>query len=168
MKNLCKLSLLIALFFSSSPAWSFVHFEPGIGYNRGAQNASKVQGIGLATKLGAEFSSFFVVADVGYHDIQVGGTSSATSTDLGLCIGGDFKTWRFWFTYVAAATLDIPSGANTNAYSGDGMKLGMSGRLSKKAYMNLEFRFIDINDLNNNPVAQLMNVAFLSVSWKLL
>ncbi len=143
------------------------HFEPGIGYNRGHRQAQRAQGIGLTTKLGLEFTSFFVLADLGYHNLQIASTPTSTATDMGLCLGGDFKTWRFWFTYLASANLKTEAAGVTSEYDGDGFKLGLSGRLSNKAYMNLEIRFIDIKELDGTPVTQLMDVALLSVSWKL-
>ncbi len=151
----------------STQAHSFFHFEPGIGYNRGHRQAQRSQGIGLTTKLGVEFDSFFLLADVGYHDLQISSIPTSTATDAGLCLGGDFKSWRFWFTYIASASLKTESGGTTTNYSGGGIKLGLSGKISNNAYMNLEYRSIDINDQDGSPVTQLMDVALLSISWKL-
>ena len=167
MKNIWKLLIFATFFLLSQQAYCFLHFEPGIGYNRGHRQAAKTQGIGLTTKLGVEFTSFFIVADVGYHNLQISSTPSSTATDMGLCFGGDFKTWRFWFTYLVAADVKT-EGTTTTEYKGDGLKLGMSGRLSNKAYMNLEVRFIDFSELNGAPTTHIMDVALLSVSWKLL
>ena len=104
------------LFLSSLQAHSFFHFEPGIGYNRGHRQAQKAQGIGLTTKLGVEFDSFFILADVGYHDLQIASIPTSTATDAGLCLGGDFKSWRFWFTYIASASLKTESGGTTTTH----------------------------------------------------
>jgi hypothetical protein len=165
--NMKKL-ILIFWTVSSSQASALFHFEPGIGYNRGHYQAQRAQGIGLTTKLGLDFTNFFILADIGYHNLQIASIPTSTATDFGLCLGGDFKSWRFWFTYLASATLKTASGGVTTNYKGDGIKLGLSGRLSNKAYMNLEVRFIDINDIDGTAVTQLMDVALLSVSWKLL
>jgi hypothetical protein len=35
--------------------------------------------------------------------------------------------------------------------SGDGIKLGLSGNITGKAYLNLEVRFIDFNEVNGAP-----------------
>lgn len=150
---------------------AFFHFEPGIGYNRGHFQTDKAQGIGLSLKTGAEFQKFFLLADIGYHDLQLGSTPTSTATDAGLAIGADFRTWRFWFTYLALADLAIESGGSTTTYSGGGFKLGFSGKLSSKAYLNLEVRFIDFNELDTGAGASaataFMDAAFLSFSWKL-
>jgi hypothetical protein len=87
---------------------------------------------------------------------------------MGLAIGGDFKKWRFWFTYLAAANLSIENGATTTDVSGDGIKLGISGNITGKAYLNLEVRFIDFNEVNGAPGTAFLDAALLSVSWKLL
>ncbi len=163
-----KLILSTVLIFLSNPASAFFMFEPGIGYNRGHYQTSKLQGIGLTTKLGGEFDSFFLAADVAYHDLQLGGTPTSTETDLGLAIGGDFKSWRFWFTYLASSTLKIESGGTTTELTGDGIKLGISGRLSNKAYLNMEVRFIDITESNGAATSQFIDATLLSVSWRLL
>jgi hypothetical protein len=77
------LPILAALLFSSS-ALGFFHFEPGIGYNRGHYQTSKVQGIGLTVKTGVEFQSFFLLADVGFHDLQLGSNPNFHSDGYGL------------------------------------------------------------------------------------
>lgn len=166
-----KYLLSILIFLGGGQVHGFFHFEPGIGYNRGHYQTSKLQGIGLALKTGVEFQSFFLLADIGYHDLQLGSTPTSTATDAGLAIGGDFKKWRFWFTYLLLADLETESGGNTSTLSGDGFKLGLSGHITGKAYLNLEIRFIDYNELESagaaSPVSQFMDAAFLSISWKL-
>lgn len=167
-----KKLLLFFVFCFPLTSWSYFHFEPGIGYNRGHYQTNKLQGIGLTLKTGAEFQKFFLLADIGYHDLQLGSTPTSTALDAGLAIGGDFKSWRFWFTYLAMAQLETESGGVTSTVSGDGFKLGISGQLSQKAYINLEVRFIDYNKLESNgassDITQFMDAALLSVSWKLL
>ena len=129
---------------------------------------NKAQGIGLTTKLGAEFSNFFIVGDVGYHDLQLGSTPSSTVIDMGAAFGGDFKSWRFWFTYLFSGSLQVESGGTTTEYKGDGLKLGLSGKISNKAYLNLEVRFIDFTEVNGAPTTDFLDAALLSISWKLL
>ena len=166
-----KILLTLFVLFFATQVQGFFHFEPGIGYNRGHFQTNKVQGIGLALKTGVEFNSFFLLADIGYHDLQLGGTPTSTATDAGLAIGGDFKDWRFWFTYLVLADLETESGGVSSTTSGDGFKLGVSGKITGKAYLNLEIRFIDFTEAEtagtSTPVNQFMDAAFLSVSWKL-
>ena len=157
--------LLILITIFSLPSLAFFHFEPGIGYNRGHYNSSKAQGIGLTLKLGAEFGKFFILGDVGQHDLQLGNTPTSTLSDVGVSIGSEFKSWRFWYTHLTSATLTIESGATTTEVTGGGMKLGIGGKISSKTYLNLEARFIDFTDSNGSPVTQFMDSAFLSVSW---
>jgi hypothetical protein len=160
------LVLLVALFSMESKAYFL--FEPGIGYNRGHYRSNKLQGIGLTAKLGLEFTTFFIAGDVGYHDLQLGSTPTSTQTDFGVALGGDFKQWKFWFTYLASASLSIESGGTTNEYTGDGIKLGIGGLVGKDAYLNLEVRFIDITEADGQPVTQFIDAGLLSISWKVL
>ena len=162
-----KTLIFIAVFLFSTLAQALFHFEPGIGYNRGHYNTNKLQGIGLTVKTGVEFQKFFLLADVGYHDLQLGSTPTSTATDMGLAIGGDFKKWRFWFTYIAAADLKTESGGVSSTRKGDGIKLGISGNITGDAYVNLEMRFIDFNDADGTPVTEFMDAGFISVSWVL-
>lgn len=170
--RLSNILLTLIVYFIAAPAFSFFHFEPGIGYNRGHFQTSKAQGIGLTVKTGVEFQSFFLLADIGYHDLQFGSTPTSTQTDAGLAIGGDFKKWRFWFTYLPLAEIEFESGGNTVTSSGDGIKLGLSGHITGKAYLNLEVRFLDFNESTTagvtSDVTQFIDAALLSVSWKLL
>lgn len=165
--NKTSVLLFIITGLISQGAWAFFHFEPGIGYNRGHFQTNKVQGIGLTVKTGVEFNRFFMLADVGYHDLQLGSTPTSTATDIGLAIGGDFKSWRAWFTYVAATDLKIDSAGTTVTHSGDGMKVGFSGKMGGDAYVNLEIRFLDYNDIDGAPTTEFMDAALLSVSWVL-
>ena len=160
--------LLLSFLAISAKAQAYFLFEPGIGYNRGHYQTQKLQGIGLTAKLGVEFTKFFIAGDVGYHDLQLGSTPTSTQTDFGVALGGDFKQWKFWFTYLASATLSVESGSTTNEYSGDGIKLGIGGLVGKDAYLNLEVRFIDITEANGSPVTQFIDAGLLSISWKVL
>ncbi len=167
-----KKIIFFILVYAPLNSWGFFHFEPGIGYNRGHYQTNKLQGIGLTLKTGAEFQNFFLLADVGYHDLQLGSIPTSTATDAGLAIGGDFRSWRFWFTYLLLADLTTESSGVKSTVSGDGFKLGISGQLSQKAYVNLEVRFIDFNKQDSNGVTSdvsfFMDAALLSVSWKLM
>ncbi len=163
-----KIIAFLSLLLFSNFAQGFIHFEPGIGYNRGSRAGQRAQGIGLTTKLGAEFSNFFILADVGYHDLQIASVPTSSATDLGLCLGSDFRSWRFWFTYIASADLKTESGGTTTTSKGDGIKLGISGQLSSKAYINLEYRSLTFTEQDGAPISQIMDAALLSVSWKLL
>lgn len=166
MQQYQKILLFLLIMTWSQVGVCWFHFEPGIGYNRGHRQAQKAQGIGLTSKIGIDFTNFFMLADVGYHNLQIASTPSATATDMGLCLGGDFGNWRFWFTYLVAASVKTESSGVVSEYNGDGLKLGMSGKLSNRTYMNLEVRFIDLKELNGEPIAQIMDMALLSVSWK--
>ncbi len=141
--------------------------ETGIGYNRGHFGSSKLQGIGLTAKLGIEGSKFFVAADVGYHDLQLGNTPTSTQTNMGVAIGGIINKWRIWYTHLLSSSLVIESGGNETEYTGKGMKLGLGGEIASDIFLNLEVRFIDITEANGEPTTNFIDAGLLSVSWKL-
>ncbi|MCB0391911.1 MAG: hypothetical protein KDD58_11505 [Bdellovibrionales bacterium] len=158
---------IIPILLFTSKSHAFFHLETGIGYNRGHYQTNKIQGIGLNAKTGFEVGTFFIFADVGYHDLQLGSTPTSKLTDTGITIGKDFRGWRFWYTYIMSATLSIESGSTTTDIEGDGMKLGISGKVANSAHLNLEARFIDFKESNSSPVTEFMDAGFLSISWVL-
>lgn len=166
-----KSLLMLGVLTTASSAHAFFHFEPGIGYNRGHFQTDKVQGLGLQFKVGIDFQKVFIVADAGYHDLQLGATPTSTLTDVALTLGGDFKSWRAWYSYLASASLATGSEPNKTTRTGGGYKLGISGQLTGNAYLNLEARFVDFTKsttgTTESTVTEFMDAAFLSVSWPL-
>lgn len=166
-----KSLLFLGLLALTAPARAFFHIEPGIGYNRGHYQTEKVQGLGLQFKVGIDFQKIFIVADAGYHDLQLGATPTSNLTDVALTFGGDFKTWRAWYSHLASASLSTGTDTAKVTRSGGGFKLGISGQLSGNAFLNLEARFIDFNKSANatseSTITEFMDAAFLSVSWPL-
>ena len=162
-------SLLACALVTAHRAEAFFHVEPGIGYNRGHFQTDKAQGLGLQFKVGIDFQKIFIVADAGYHDLQLGATPTSTFTDVALTLGGDFKAWRAWYSHLASASLVTGTDPSKTTRTGGGYKLGVSGQIGTNAYLNLEARFVDFTKSTTGTtetnVTEFMDGALLSVSW---
>lgn len=146
-------------------------FEPGIGYNKGQEQASSVQGTGLLLRLGWEFSSFFIAADADYSDLQQGAINSVKYTNTGLSIGGKIDKFRIWYGVISSATYAYPSGVATVTTTGSGSKIGVGAQVGGKLHLNLELKSLNFTSTNNgtttSAVTELGTLGFLSFSWTL-
>lgn len=161
----------MSLIFAQTAQASWFVFEPIIGYNRGQNQVSRVQGIGLGIRTGVEYKDFFVVADIGYHDLQQGAISSVKYTDTGVTFGVSIRTFRVWYGMVSSAKYAYKSGVTDISYSGTGSKLGVGTEISGKMQLNLELRYLDYNSMDAGAgaaaVSEIATIGFLSLSWLL-
>ncbi|MCB0356278.1 MAG: hypothetical protein KDD40_04685 [Bdellovibrionales bacterium] len=165
--------LIVLLLFCTSSIFTlkthaFLHLEAGVGYNHGHYEVQKAQGIGWSGKLGIQLSHFFILADAGVHDLQLIHVPNAEYTDFGIAAGIELRGWRIWITQILNTELKINNTTSTTQLTGEGLKIGLSGRLASSLFINLESRFIEFNESNKIPTSQIMDLSFLSLSWVLL
>lgn len=169
-----KLKILIATLglLVSTQAKAWLLFEPFIGYNKGQEQGTTVQGIGLGTRLGFDLKDVFIAADIDYNDLQMGTLSSVKYTHTGVTLGGVLQTFRIWYGVITAAQLSYPSGTLTVTSKGSGTKIGLSAKASGKMNINLELR--SINYTTNDPgtgvttaISEVGTIGFLSFSWSI-
>lgn len=151
-------------------AHAWLLFEPFIGYNKGQEQGSTMQGIGIGARLGLDFKDLFVAADVDSLDLQQGAIASVKYTDTGITIGGQFQRLRLWYGIITGSQFSYPSGTVTVTNKGAGTKIGIGADLSGKLNLNLELRSLNYttNDPGTGvttPIAEVATVGFLSLSW---
>ncbi len=164
------LFLTLSLTLASVPSYAWLHLEPLIGYNKGQEQSTTAQGIGLGVKVGIDYHNFFIVEDIDYSDLQQGTQSSVKYTNTGLSFGGDFQRVRVWYGMIMSAQQSYPSGTATSTSKGTGTKFGIGTDLGSKLNLNLELR--SINYTSNDPgtgvsaaITEVGTFGFLSLSW---
>lgn len=159
----------IALLGGASAQASFL-IEPIIGYNKGQQQASALQGIGLGLRLGWD-GSFLLALDAEYADVQQATLNSVKYTNTGVVIGGTIDKIRLWYGHIASSSFSYPSGTSTNTYQGSGSKIGLSAAVSGSMHVNLEFKSLNFSTASiagtETPISELGTVGTVSLSWVL-
>ncbi|MFZ3229518.1 MAG: hypothetical protein WA160_04885 [Pseudobdellovibrio sp.] len=164
--------IIVAISFTALQSQAWFLFEPFIGYNKGQEQASTLQGIGIGARTGIEFKDLFIVVDFDYNDLQQGAISSAKYTDTGLTFGGTFQHTRFWYGMITSAQLSYPSGASTVTSKGSGSKFGIGTEINNKLNINFELRSINFTTTDpgtgaSTPIAEIATIGFLTFSWLL-
>jgi len=162
-----KYFFLFTLTLLANQAHAWLHLEPIVGYNRGQEQGSQLQGIGFGARIGIDFNSIFIVADAGYHTVQQGSINQATYNDTGLTVGGKIRNYRIWYGLISSASYSYSSGGSTTNITGTGSKVGLSTDLSDKMSLNLETRFYNFTQSNGAVISEIGTVGFLSLSWNL-
>jgi hypothetical protein len=166
-----KILIICFILFISLPGFAWLHVEPYIGYNRGQVQATRTQGIGFGARLGLEFKSIFVAADVAMHDVQQGSLATVKHTDTGVTVGGLIKNYRIWYGLLSPSSYTYKSGTNDVKYKGAGSKFGLGVELSSNFFMNMEFRIIDYSETETagtvTPISEIGSIGYLSLSWVL-
>lgn len=164
-----QILLTITLFLTTQTANAWLYFEPYIGYNRGQNQATRIQGLGFGTRLGFEFSNLFVVGDVGYHDLQQSTISSAKYTHIGATLGGKVHNFRIWYGMISSSSYTYKSGATDIKYKGSGSKIGLGTELGNKTYLNMELYSIDYTENENNgtvtPISEIATIGLFGLGW---
>lgn len=160
---------MLILLTPLSQAWLL--FEPIIGYNKGQEQGSQVQGIGLGARLGIEYRNFFIAADIGNHDVQQSSLNSVTYSDSGVSLGGRINAFRFWYGLISSSSFTFTSGATTTTVSGSGTKFGIGGAIGNNLFLNLESRTCNYTQNStagvSTVISELGTLGFLSISWVL-
>jgi hypothetical protein len=167
-----SLGIVTASLFICSPAMAWLMFEPFIGYNKGQEQGTLIQGIGLGARLGLDFKSVFMAVDFDYNDVQQGALTSVKYTNTGLTIGGANQRLRVWYGVISSSQFSYPSGTNTVTTKGSGSKIGLGTEIGNKLNLNLELRSINYttNDPGTGvttPITEVGTVGFMSLSWLL-
>lgn len=166
---MAKLASFFVLFFGLNASAGGFLFEPIIGYNKGQNQSTSVQGLGFGLRAGWSGSSYFFAADVDYSDLQQGTIPSAKYMNTGVTFGGNAQRFRFWYGMIMTASYSYPSGANQASYSGSGWKLGVGAPLSGSLNLNLELRTLNFTTATTGgtatPINEIGTIGFLSLSW---
>lgn len=166
-------SFLIALLLTClcNVSHAFFMFEPFVGYNRGQEQASRTQGIGLGARLGVDIKDIFIAADIGYHDTQQGSLPSVKYNDTGVTIGGQLQKIRLWYGLISSSQFQYNSSGTMITYKGSGTKYGLGTELSGKLQLNLELKTLDFTTSENagtiSQIAEIATIGFISFSWLL-
>lgn len=172
MKKFKRLLIASTVILAGSQASAWLMFEPFIGYNKGQEQGTTLQGIGLGARVGLDFKDLFIAFDTDYNDLQQGSTASSKYTDTGVTVGGSIQHTRLWYGIISSSQFSYPSGTSTVTTKGTGSKIGLSSSLGSKLNVNLELR--SINYTTSDPgtgvsaaVTEVSTIGFLSLSWLL-
>lgn len=173
MRALTLKKIIVACVFTFSvPCFAWFHLEPAIGYNKGQEQSSSAQGIGLQLRIGLDYQNFFFTQDMDYNDLQQGAQSSVKYTNTGFTIGGDFQRLRMWYGIITSAQLSYASNSTTVSSRGSGTKFGIGTALGTNLHLNLELK--SLNYTSNDPgtgvtasINEIGTFGFLNLSWVL-
>lgn len=165
-----KLFILMTLLLGiCNTGHAFFMFEPILGYNRGQEQTSRTQGIGLGARLGVDLRDFFVAADIGYSDTQQGALPSVKYTDTGITLGGHLQKVRLWYGLISSSQFQYNSSGTMVTYKGSGSKYGVGTELSGRLQLNLELKTLDFTTSENagtvSQIAEIATIGFISFSW---
>jgi hypothetical protein len=158
---------LFLMFSGSAHAWLL--FEPYIGYHRGQHQGSRLQGIGLGARVGADLGSVFIAGDIVQADLQQGSFSSVKYTDTAVVLGAEVQSYRIWYGMIVSTQFSYTSGGSTTVYKGAGTKIGLGAKVGNKTFLNIEMKTYDYTENSvagvTSAISEIATLGLLALSW---